>query len=495
MFRGPLRIPRLLRNAVRTCSSAISGHRTTTRPRSRSACRRRSNATATSRRRSTHSDGRSPSTIRRPASRSRQHHSARPHQPASGGAARLLPAAELPRPSGYNYQAPILSATRQDSVQSRVTQVVNQRNQIFGTGIVRSGAPSTRRRCSGSTMQTQIANTDVAVNWNRRFSQFMQLRTRYQFTQQSTTVTPFFANRDQRVRRGRHHAATTRSPINWGRRRCRSRASPDSPTDCRDNRRDDARGRRRRPFCSAAGTTSPSAATSAVIDRHRLSQQDPRGAFTFTGAATGFDFADFLLGMPTTSVDRVRQRRQVLPRLLVRRLRHRRLAHRSVVHPDGRRALGVRGAVHRAAVTAGEPGRRARLQRRAAGAGVEPDWRRSRARRMPSSLMQPDKRGIQPRLGVAWRPIPGSSLVVRAGYGIYRNTNVYQSIATLLAQQPPLSTSFSVANSAGESADAGQRLRRTRRLASATPSRSIRTSASATRRTGRRRCSATCRRR
>src|SRR6185503_11519464 len=64
------------------------------------------------------------------------------------------------------------------------------------------------------------------------------------------------------------------------------------------------------------------------------------------------------------------------------------------------------------------------------------------------SLMHPDKTGIQPRLAIAWRPIPGSSLVVRAGYGIYRNTSVYQSITTLLAQQPPLSTAFSIANSA-----------------------------------------------
>ena len=50
--------------------------------------------------------------------------------------------------------------------------------------------------------------------------------------------------------------------------------------------------------------------------------------------------------------------------------------------------------------------------------------------RIPTSLLRPDKSGIQPRLGIAWRPVPGSSLVVRAGYGIYRNTNVYQSIAT-----------------------------------------------------------------
>jgi hypothetical protein len=65
------------------------------------------------------------------------------------------------------------------------------------------------------------------------------------------------------------------------------------------------------------------------------------------------------------------------------------------------------------------------------------------------SLINPDRRGVQPRVGLAWRPVAGSSLVVRAGYGIYRNTNVYQSIAMLMAQQPPLSTALSVETSAG----------------------------------------------
>ena len=32
-----------------------------------------------------------------------------------------------------------------------------------------------------------------------------------------------------------------------------------------------------------------------------LSQQDPRGTFTFTGAAAGSDFAGFLLGIPDAS--------------------------------------------------------------------------------------------------------------------------------------------------------------------------------------------------
>src|SRR5207244_1668217 len=56
-----------------------------------------------------------------------------------------------------------------------------------------------------------------------------------------------------------------------------------------------------------------------------------------------------------------------------------------------------------------------------------------------NNLLHADRRGLQPRIGVALRPVPGSSLVIRAGYGIYRNTSVYQSIEMLLAQQPPLS--------------------------------------------------------
>jgi hypothetical protein len=61
--------------------------------------------------------------------------------------------------------------------------------------------------------------------------------------------------------------------------------------------------------------------------------------------------------------------------------------------------------------------------------------------------VRPDKSGIQPRVALAWRPILGSSTVVRAGYGIYRNTGIYQSLARALAQQPPLSYAVSAENS------------------------------------------------
>ncbi len=67
-------------------------------------------------------------------------------------------------------------------------------------------------------------------------------------------------------------------------------------------------------------------------------------------------------------------------------------------------------------------------------------------RHYPSSLIKSDPWGIQPRVGVAWRPIPTSSVVLRAGYGIYRNTSIYQSLAQQMAQQPPLSFAFNAVN-------------------------------------------------
>src|SRR5262245_20495348 len=65
-------------------------------------------------------------------------------------------------------------------------------------------------------------------------------------------------------------------------------------------------------------------------------------------------------------------------------------------------------------------------------------------RQFSSSLLDADWHGVQPRIGAAWRPVAGSSLVVRGGYGIYRNTATYPSLALLMAQQPPFSNALSV---------------------------------------------------
>jgi trimeric autotransporter adhesin len=66
--------------------------------------------------------------------------------------------------------------------------------------------------------------------------------------------------------------------------------------------------------------------------------------------------------------------------------------------------------------------------------------------RYPDSLIRPDKRGFEPRVAIAWRPLPASSLVIRANYGVNYDTSVYETLATQMAQQFPLSKSLTVQN-------------------------------------------------
>jgi trimeric autotransporter adhesin len=57
---------------------------------------------------------------------------------------------------------------------------------------------------------------------------------------------------------------------------------------------------------------------------------------------------------------------------------------------------------------------------------------------LPDSLVRPDRKAFAPRVGFAWKPF--SKMVVRGGYGINYNTGAYSGIVQQLAFQPPFST-------------------------------------------------------
>src|SRR6202030_845142 len=65
----------------------------------------------------------------------------------------------------------------------------------------------------------------------------------------------------------------------------------------------------------------------------------------------------------------------------------------------------------------------------------------------PDSLVEPNKHAFQPRVGLSWRPFMASSMVIRAGYAVGYDAQVYFPIAARMAQQSPLSKSLSIANS------------------------------------------------
>jgi hypothetical protein len=76
---------------------------------------------------------------------------------------------------------------------------------------------------------------------------------------------------------------------------------------------------------------------------------------------------------------------------------------------------------------------------------IAPDFSAAKAV-IGNGTVRPHRSLLQPRIGLAWRPWTERSTVVRAGYGIYQDTNVYRALADQISQQSPLSKSLSVQN-------------------------------------------------
>lgn len=63
---------------------------------------------------------------------------------------------------------------------------------------------------------------------------------------------------------------------------------------------------------------------------------------------------------------------------------------------------------------------------------------------LPSSLVRSRPNNYSPRFGFAWRPTAKHSLVVRGGYSIFYSGSSYSSIVNSMAAQPPSATSVSL---------------------------------------------------
>jgi hypothetical protein len=444
-FGGPLRIPRVLRNGPNLVVNyqRTSDHTANTVPALMPTARERAGDLSLTR----DAFGRpvqlvDPSTGRPfagnviPADRI---------SPQAAALLRYYPFPNLDAAGGYNFQTPIVTAVRQDNIQTRVTQPGFGRNQLSGTfGYQRTTTDTTS--VFGFADSTATEGLDTSVNFSHRFSQFVSLRLRYQFTRLATEATPFFANRTN-VSGDAGISGNDQDSANWGPPNLSFSSGVQGLTDGQyASNRNLTNAYNAEIFWSRGRHAITFGGDYRRQQFNVLSQQDARGAFTFTGAATGSDFADFLLGIPHASSIAFGNADKYL----------RSSAADAYIDDDYRVSpglslkLGVRWE-YEAPIT--------ELYGRLVNLDVAPGFTAISpvvagdpvgaltGRRYPASLMRADPRGIQPRLGAAWRPVPGSSLVIRGGYGVYRNTNVYQPIAMLMAQQPPLSKTLSVENS------------------------------------------------
>ncbi len=340
---------------------------------------------------------------------------------------RLYPLPNFDGSARYNYQIPIVSAIHQDNLQTRFNQTIKNKNQISGNFAYMSSRAD-NQNIFQFLDTTGISGVNAGVSYRRNITSRYFATLAFQYSRFSTRIKPFFANREN-ISGAAGINGNDQSPINWGPPSLQfangisglagaQAAFNRNQTGALSTSQFWSRGRHNVAF----------GADYKQLQFNVLSQQDPRGSFTFTGA----DLSGFLLGIPDTSSIAFGNADKYL----------RGASYDVFATDDWRISPGFTvnaGMRWEYSTPVNERyGRLVNLAIAPAFTAVSP--------LIPANL-HPDRSGFQPRIGISWRPFLASSMVVRAGYGVYYNTSVYQPIAAMMSQQAPLSKSLSVQNS------------------------------------------------
>lgn len=368
--------------------------------------------------------------------------------PVSPQAAALLAFYPLPNLAGntrYNYQTTLLSNTHQDALQARLDKSIDRKNQVYGNFNFQSvrGSSNTLFNFVDSTKSLGLAG---GVNWSHRINGRWSFNVGYRFARQTQRTTTFFQDRVN-VSGNAGITGNAQDAFNYG--------PPSlSFTSGIAGLSDGIAANNRNQTQTATGAMQWNRGRHNVTfggeyrrqQYNYFTQQNPRGTFSFTGTATGNDLAGFLVGVPDTSALATGNpdkyfRQNVMAAYAQDDFR---------MTPTFTVNAGIRWE-YGAPIT--------ELKQRLVNLDILPDFSQVAqvlassptgsltGQHYPDSLIRPFRNGFQPKVGISWRPIPASSVVVRAGYGIYFDSSVYQTTALKLAQQAPLSKSLAVQRS------------------------------------------------
>lgn len=223
--------------------------------------------------------------------------------PVSSQAAALLKLYPLPNLANgvdYNYQAPLVNNTHIDALQSRLDKTLGRKDEVYG-GFAFQSTRADSINLFNFVDQTGSLGMNGNIHWSHRLKPRMFVYTNYTFSRMRTELTPNFENRAN-VSGSAGITGNDQDAANWGPPALSFSSGfaglSDGNGSFNRNRTDDF-----------------TASTLIYHSKHNVTiggefrkqeynedfQQNPRGAFTFTGAASGSDLADFLLGVPDTS--------------------------------------------------------------------------------------------------------------------------------------------------------------------------------------------------
>ena len=374
-------------------------------------------------------------------------------------AQRLLAYFPLPNQPGtvnnYDFQASVPQNT--DNLGLRVQRNVSSKDRLaYHVSYQRRDGNAAQPfgfldAATGSGLTTDLT-------WTHNFTPATINSARVTFNRNTNETTPFFAN-GQNIAAEAGIAGTSGNPLNYGPPGLNftnfGALSDGSPVLTRNQGQTFGE--------SVILTRGTHTVTLGVQygrnDLNSLTDPNGRGTFNFTGlatsavnaqgfpiAGTGFDFADYLLGLPQSSSIRygdsdVYLRENVWSGFAMDDWK---------ATPNLTLTLGVRYEYF--SPLSEKYGRLANLDIAPGFTGaavVTPGQSGPYSGAFPAGLISPDFNNFSPRLALAWKvPWFKRSTIVRAGYGIYYNGQAYIGIGSRLAQQPPFAVSNNVNTSA-----------------------------------------------
>jgi hypothetical protein len=351
--------------------------------------------------------------------------------------------------SGNNYQTATDSDTHVDAMSLRLQNFsIGPRNQFNGSVGLQSSRTSSTPNIFNFLDTTDTFGINTNITYSHRFRTRLFLNAGYNFSRSKNRVTPNFANRTNLSNQA-GITGNLQDAADWG---PPSLSFSNGIAGISDAQSSFNRNETNKVSYSMSwNRTRHTISFGADFSRREfniLSQTNPRGSFGFTSTGvttSGNALADFLIGVPDTSGIAYGNADKYLRQSLYDAF----IDDDWRARPDLTIHAGFRWEY--GAPETELKGRLVNLDVAPGFTSVAPVQANSpvgslTGQHYPTSLLRPDKRGFEPRVGISWRPISGSSVLVKAGYGINDDTSVYQATAANMDQQFPLSTSLNVSN-------------------------------------------------
>ncbi len=233
-----------------------------------------------------------------------------PVSPQAAALLNLYPQPNIANGAMYSYRAPVLNDTHQDSMQSHLLKTIGRKDSFdgqFNFQSTRASSVNLFGFVDGNDTLALHAN----IHWLHRLATRIFLYSGYDFTRLRTQVTPEFEHRVN-VSGDAGIGGNDQDPADWGPPSLNFISGFSSLSD------GNSEFNRNQTNASSAHALFYHGRHEVKVggdyrrqDWNELQQQNPRGTFTFTGAATagsaggvtssGSDLADFLIGISDTS--------------------------------------------------------------------------------------------------------------------------------------------------------------------------------------------------